>query len=260
VIIIKKYFEYLGIIGICLLSFYYTEKVALYVRNKNPLMKTISSLSVDKNVHSIEAEIVDGKYIIPGLSGKEIDLGESYARMQENNTYDEDRLVFNEIKPEVSLEENKDKIIIKGNKEKKSVSLVFESVNDLTRYLHQNNYKINVLINKEEYDFNYELINNSNVEQTFTSIEKALNKVKKNKNLCMIKNEQIPDYCKGKYLFLPSITISHSNISSEKNNIESGDIVLIKDSISLAELNVILNQIKYQDLSIVPLSELILEN
>ncbi len=258
-IIIKKFFEYLGIIGICLLSFYYTEKVALYVKSRNPIMKSINEIKDSLYVNYIDSTIIDDIYIIPGVSGQELNANRSFSNMQEKSVYDESKLVFNDIKPAISIEDNKDKIIIRGNKEKQSVSLVFESINKLTKYMHQNNYIVNVLISKEEYDFNYELINNSNVDKTYRSIESYLTKNKSNKDLCLIKNDQIPDYCKDKYLFKPSLTISHSNISTEKNKIESGEIILVKDTLSLSELEILLGQIKYQDLKVVPLSELISE-
>lgn len=259
-IIIKKYFEYLGIIGLCLLSFYYTEKVALFVKNKNPIMRSINEVKESLYVSSIDSTIIDDIYIIPGLSGKEINADLSFSKMQEKSIFDEDKLVYNQIKPTISIEDNKDKIIIRGNKEKRSVSLIFESKNDLAKYMYQNNYKVNVLISKEEYDFNYELINNSNNSKTYNSIESFLNKKKQNNNLCFVNNNQVPELCKDKYLIKPSLEISHSNISTEKNKVDSGEIIYIRNTLSLAELNILLNQIHYKDLKIVPISELIKES
>lgn len=259
-IIIKKYFEYIGMIGICLLSFYYTEKVALYVKDKNPIMQTINSLKEERYVDYIDSQIIDDLYIIPGLNGKEINSNKSYSSMQEKRIFNESQLVFNEVKPTISIEDNKDKIIIRGNNEKNSVSLIFESINNLTSYMHENNYLVDVLLSKEEYNFNYELINNASDSKTYSNIDKYLNKNKRNKNLCITFDTNINELCKGKYIVKPSLTISHTNISSEKNKISSGEIILIKDSLSLTEFNIILNFIKYHDLNIVPLSELISEN
>lgn len=258
-IIIKKYLQAIGLVGICLLSFYYTEKVALYVKNKNPIMQTILNSKEEKYVSSINSTILDDIYIIPGLNGQEINVDKSFSNMQTQKEYNKDKLVFNSIRPTISLEENKDKIIIRGNKEKKSVSLIFENVSTLTRYLYQNNYKVNVLIKEEKYDLNYELINTSNIRKNYENIENYLTQNKVNKNLCLVKNDKISNLCQGKYLFKISLTISHSNISTTMNQIESGEIILVKDSLPLSELVLLLNQIKYQDLKVVPLSELISE-
>lgn len=258
-IIIKKYFKYLGLFGLCMLSFYYTEKVALYVKNKNPIMKTLKEIQETKYVNYINSTIIDDIYIIPGLNGKEINLDKSFSNMHEINTYNEEYLVFNDIKPKISLEDNKDKIIIKGNKEKQSISLIFENYNSLSKYLLSKGLKVNILLSDKNYDNNYELINNSN-NTMYYEIEDYLNKNKLNKNLCYIKGDNnIPNNCKNKYLFKPSLIISHSNISTTINNISSGDILLIKDTISLTELEIILNQISYRNLDIIPLSELIKE-
>jgi len=259
VIIIKKYFEYLGVIGICLLSFYYTEKVALYVKDKSPIMQTIKSFENSKNVNFINSQIIDEIYIIPGLNGRKLNFNKSYSNMQGEKIFDEERLVFNEVIPEVSLENNKDKIIIRGNSKKNSVSLIFENINNLAQYMHQNNYTVNVLINKEEYDFNYEMINNGKTKKVYNNIDSFLSKNKKNNNLCLTNDDTIPLWCEEKYVFKPSLIISHTNISTNKNKIDSGEIILIKDSVNLAELNLIVNYIKYHDFKIVPLSILLNE-
>ena len=202
-IIIKKYFRYIGLIGICFLSFYYTEKVALFVRNKNPLMKSINEIKDSKYVNSIDSIIIDNLYIIPGINGKEVNSDASFANMHEDKLYIEDKLVFNEIKPTISLEDNKDKIIIKGNSKKNSVSLIFESISDKTKYMLQNNYKVNILINEVINALDYELINNANKEKNYNIIEYFFNDFKINKELCYVKNE-IPPLCRDKYLFKTS--------------------------------------------------------
>lgn len=260
-IIIKKYFRYIGLIGICILSFIYTEKVALYVKNKNPIMQSINEVKDTKYVSSINSQIINDLYIIPGLNGKTVDSDASFSKMHMYDEYNETYLVFSEIKPTISLEDNKDKIIIRGNEEKNSVSIIFEKKSDLTTYMIQNNYKVNLLLTEEQYDLNFELINYSNNETTYNNIEKFLTKNKINKELCYVnEDDNISKYCQDKYLFKPSMIISHSSLSSLKNKISSGEIILIKDTLSITEFNILLNQIKYKDLKIIPLSELITEN
>lgn len=207
----------------------------------------------------VDSIIYDDTYIIPGSCGKTVDVDSSFVNMHKDNKYDIDKYVFTFIKPNISLENNKDKIIIRGNKNKKGISLIFESINDKTKYLKQNDYKINVLLSKEEYDLYYELINNSNNETIHNNIESFLNKHRLNSNICILKNDKMSSLCKDKYLVLPSLIVTHSNISSIKNKISSGEIILIKDSVTLEDLNIILKQIKSYELSIIPLSELIKE-
>lgn len=256
----KKVFQYIGLIGICLFSFYYTEKIALYVKMKNPLMKEINNIKDDMYVDSIDSALINDIYIIPGLNGKEVDIDKSFINMKEENVLDIDQLVYSQVTPTISLEDNKERIIIRGNENKKSVSLIFEEDNDLAKYMFQEGYSINILINKETYNKNYELINNSTIESVYNNIEKYLNKNNLNKNLCYIKeNNEIPKLCKNKYLFKTSLTINHSNLSTNKKKITSGEIIFIENSLSLSELTILLDQINYQSLKIVPLSELLSE-
>ena len=118
----KNILKYVGLLGICLFSFYYTEKVALYVKNKHPLMKTITEEKDSKTVLSINSEIIDDIYIIPGLNGKEVNVDKSFNNMKNSQTYNEKLLIYNQITPAISLNNNKNKIIIRGNKNKNSVS------------------------------------------------------------------------------------------------------------------------------------------
>ncbi len=253
-IIIKKYFKYIGLIGICLLSFYYTEQVALYVKNKNPIMQSIRNVSPSKYIESTNCSIVEDIYIIPGTNGKYVNEDASFYNMVTSD-YNESLLVFNEIKPQISLEDNKDKIIIRGNHHKNAVSLIFEDINSLSKYMLQKDYKVNILIEKETHTDKYELINNAKEKNTFKRIDKYLNN-----NICYTNDKTIPVLCKDKYVITPSVIVTHSNLSSIKNTISSGDIILIKNTLTIEELEILVNQINYQDLSIIPVSELISES
>ena len=252
-IIIKKYFKYIGLLGICLLSFYYTERVALYVKNKNPIMQSIKNVSKSYSTESINCSIIEDTYIIPGYNGKYVNLDKSFYNMV-TTEYNEELLVFNQVKPNISLEDNKDKIIIRGNHNKQAVSLLFEDINSLSKYLSDNNYLVNVLIDKETYTDKYELINNSKQLDQYKRIDNKLNN-----NLCYTSDETIPKLCKNKYVFTHSLIINHSNLSKQINTISSGDIILIQNTISIEELNFVINQINYKDLKIIPISKLISE-
>ena len=252
-IIIKKIFKYIGLIGICLLSFYYTEQVALYVKNKNPIMQSIKNVSKSLSTESINCSIIEDTYIIPGYNGKYVNLDKSFYNMVTSD-YNEDLLVFNQIKPNISLEDNKDKIIIRGNHNKQAVSILFENINSLSRYLSNNNYTVNILIEEETYTNKYELINNSKQDTIYKRIDNKLNN-----KLCYTTDNTIPKLCKDKYVFTHSLEINHSNLSKQINTISSGDIILIKDSVTIEELELIINQINYKDLTILPISKLISE-
>ena len=73
-------------------------------------METIKENKKFKENKYENAFIEDG-YIIPGLNGVKINELDSYYQMVNENTFLENKLVFYQVKPEVSIEDNKNLII-----------------------------------------------------------------------------------------------------------------------------------------------------
>lgn len=243
---------------ICCFSFMLTENLAIHMKNQNPIMQNINKVSDELTVSSIDSKLIDDLYIIPGLNGKKIDRNKSFINMKELNEFSFSHLVYSQVKPVISLEDNKNRIIIRGNSKKNNVTLLFEGDNSLAKYLQSQNYKVDILINTEEYNENFEMINNASDDTTYKDIENYFRRKKINKNLCYVQ-DTIPQRCKNKYLFKPSLIIGPDNFTSSKNTIKSGEIILVKSSLPLEQLIILIRQIKYQDLNIVYLSELISE-
>lgn len=242
-----------------LFSFYYTEKIALYTQSKNPIMKSINDAKENLTVTSINAEIYD-EYIIPGLNGLEVNVKESFQNMKSFQTFNSYYLVFDQVKPDISIENNKNKIIRQGNNRKRSISLILEDNQLIYDYLKSNNIKANILVDLDTYykTETFEIINNDSIN--FEKLETLLNKAEKNSYICFV-NESNKESCISKNYFLVENNqeLNSSNIVSIKNNIKSGDIILIKSSAKLEDFKLLLKQIEYQDLNIVYLSELITE-
>ena len=180
--------------------------------------------------------------------------------MKSLNKYDEYYLVYDSIVPTISLQDNKDKIIISGNKKKNQVSLIIENTQELQSYFGK--YNVNLLITKYEYQINkgYELINNENDKKLFNQVETLLDKDKLNKHLCLI-NDNNKNICleNGNYLIKPSLILDNNSIIEVKNSLENGSIILIKKSAKKEDIAILLKQLNFQDLDIVYLSELIKE-
>ena len=241
-----------------LISFYTTEKTAIFIRNKDPLLKDIKAASLSYNVLPIDAVIVDN-YIIPGLVGKKIDEIKSLINMRENNTYNELFLVMADVYPNISLKDNMDKIIIQGNEKKKMVSFVLMS-NKFINYFKDNNILVSVLVDNNSYSTTLygELINNDYIN--FKNVEKYLDNKKINTNICVINknNEQL---CRknSKYLVSISKVLDNSNYIDIKNNLKSGDIILISDNTSIDYIDLLIHYINSKSLKIEKLSTLIME-
>ena len=248
----KKYYQYLGLAIIMVFSFYYTEEIATIVLNKNPLMIKINAEK--------ENAIIEGDYIIPGLNGLEVNTRESFYKMHNIDTFNEYFLVYDQIEPKISLNNNKDKIIKEGNKTQKRISLILEENNDVANYLKNNNIKANILVTLETYqkDNYFESINND--ISHFKSLENNLNLNKENKNICVL-NMELKKICQKyrNYLVEPTLKLTNNNLIEVKKNIQNGSIILITKNAQLTDIKILIKEINFKNLSIVPLSKLISE-
>lgn len=255
----KKYYGYFGLALIMVFSFYYTEQISTLVLNKNPLMMTIKEQADNYNVKSVNAEIV-GENIIPGINGLYVNSRESFYAMQSEDIFNEYYLVFEQKKPDVTLEDNKDKLIISGNPNIRQVTLILEIENDVSEYLKLNEFKASLLVDMNTYkDKNYfESLNNETIG--FKSLENNLTLNKENKHICVV-NTDNKDICQKhkNYLVSPSLRLNNFNLLDIKKNLKNGSIIVIGDTATLSDVKLLLKEIKYKDLELVYLSELISE-
>ena len=63
--------------------------------------------------------------IIPGLSGRTIDVEKSYEKMKRYGNFLESLLEYKKVNPNISLTKNYDKYVISGNPKKNMVTLLF---------------------------------------------------------------------------------------------------------------------------------------
>lgn len=254
----KKY-RYIGIIAIALFSFYYTEKIASYTLENNKIYQEIQNQSSNYNISYVNAE-VDGDYITPGLNGKTVSIKNSFYNMQELKTFNSYYLLYDTSYPEVSIENNKDLIITKGNRLKNSVAFVLEYDQNIINYFKEKNIKSSILVDLDTFDKKETLEQINNEVVKFDNLESLINKYSKNSNICYL-NEVNESICRknNKYLVKSNKEISNSTYLDVKNNIESGDIYLVKKNTNIKSINIIINSILYKDLDIVYLSKLLSE-
>ena len=256
----KKYKKYILFSLLVLLSFYTTNKTANLVRNQDPILKEIRNISLEKKEDFVNA-VIEDDYIIPGMYGSIIDELKSLAKMKEQDVFNNLYLVSQPIKPDISLSDNLDKIIIKGNSKKQQVSFVIDenSSKKIKDYLVKNNIKASLLITKDNFskDSYFEQINND--FKNYKELDKTLKKNKINTNICVLDNNNSNlKFCKSKkkYLVKPGMFLDNANIIEIKTKLDSGSIIYIKDA---TYLDCLVEYIKSKDLKIVPLSQLISE-
>ena len=259
-IILKKYGKYILFSLLVLLSFYTTNKTANLVRNQDPILKEIRNISLEKKEDFVNA-VIEDDYIIPGMYGSVVDELKSLAKMKEQDVFNNLYLVSQPIKPDISLSDNLDKIIIKGNSKKQQVSFVIDenSSKKIKDYLVKNSIKASLLITKDNFskDSYFEQINND--FKNYKELDKTLKKNKINTNICVLDNNNSNlKFCKNKkkYLVKPGMFLDNANIIEIKTKLDSGSIIYIKDA---TYLDCLVEYIKSKDLKIVPLSQLISE-
>lgn len=259
-IILKKYGKYILFSLLVLLSFYTTNKTANLVRNQDPILKEIRNISLEKKEDFVNA-VIEDDYIIPGMYGSVVDELKSLSKMKEQDIFNNLYLVSQPIKPDISLSDNLDKIIIKGNSKKQQVSFVIDenSSKKIKDYLVKNSIKASLLITKDNFskDSYFEQINND--FKNYKELDKTLKKNKINTNICVLDNNNSNlKFCKSKkkYLVKPGMFLDNANIIEIKTKLDSGSIIYIKDA---TYLDCLVEYIKSKDLKIVPLSQLISE-
>ena len=253
----KKIFSWLGGFALIAFSFYFTDQVTLLVASKSELMEEIKSVSANYTVPAVNAIVdVSSNTIIPGKYGKVVDDNSSYLSMHEFGIFNENYLVYKKIKPDKSLEDNKDKFIIKGNPNTRSMSFIINDNDDVMNYFMNNKIEFS-LIARDKNDLKYDVsyINGASVKDDFKLLDKRLD------NKMCLKDYSDIDLCKkyGYYLISTNNILNSSNLLLIKKQTSTGVIVLIDKSAKLDDVKILLNDIRFKDLSIIKISDLISE-
>ena len=80
-IFLKKLYKPLGLLAIMLFSFYYTERIAILMQNKSPIMQQINDVEENYIVSAVNAKVEDN-YIVPGIMGRMVNKNKSYVNMK----------------------------------------------------------------------------------------------------------------------------------------------------------------------------------
>ncbi len=139
----KKLYQVLVVIVLSLISFFYTERVIDFIRDKDPIMKNIKEYDKETRIDAVNATI-DKDKITPGIAGKKVNYDESFQKMKKYGAYNESLTVFEEIMPTISIDDYYDKYISAGSGINNDVSLVFEvksndNISNIINILKNNN-------------------------------------------------------------------------------------------------------------------------
>lgn len=267
---------------IILISFFYTNNLIKVSRKNDPIMLEIEEYKKENEIKALEAILTENE-IIPGISGKTIDIDQSYKKMKKIGKFDKNLIVFKEAPPNETINKSYDKNIVSGNKKNNKISLNFE-VND-TSYIEELLDELNkketlatFFINKKIFDesidviklirsfgHDVELISNG---YTIYEVNKynSLLKTISNDNLSFCLNKQNEDKilknCENSKMhsIIPSVVIENYIYNTIKHNLENGMITLVPiNKQTIKELSATINYIKQKGKKIVLLSNLIQE-
>ena len=244
----KRIFGYIGLFSVVCFSFFMTNKTVDVAKNMDSIMIQIKDNMDDYKVFKSEA-LIDGDTIIPGLNGYEVNVNKSYNYMKKVGIYDPSLFVFNDIKVSNEIKNNLDKYIIKGNKDKKMVSIIiYYDKNDIKELQKKiGNKNINIIVN------NYDEI--KNIPKNYNIL--IDNKSNLDKYSSLIKNNQENLYCFNKKMnesflndcqFYDAYSLSIEPITNRylyhtKKILESGSI-LVYDGNIVDEISTIINYIE----------------
>ncbi len=279
----KNIIKVIGLATLIGFSFFYTDKVIEVVREEDKVMIELQNTKDIYQVEPIDASVVSNT-IIPGLNGRSVDVEQSYKNMKSAGVFNNNLLVYNDVIPEVSIKNNKDKFIILGNNNKQMVSLVF--ILSSNKYLS----KIEEIIKNKEVTVNYfvdyeYLINNSTKIKEMSAQEfysygeqgkytpdnllfsnNLISRISNNDAIYCLASDMSKttlELCSKNnlYTIVPNIICEDRAYNSVKENLSSGSIILLSmNSDTINELSIIIDYIKGKGLKIGGLSSLLTEN
>lgn len=278
----KKIFQVIGLISLTCFSFFVTEKTATVVSDMDEIMIEIKNEKDKFTTEPINAVINDNT-IIPGVNGREVNVNKSYKAMKSNGYYSENLFVYNYTNPKVSLTDNMDKYIIKGNPSKRMASLIFvvtgsDDVTDILNIVNNFNIKSTFFVDQVWFENNNNLIGEmaskghsigvflSNYrDSSFEWMDMIIKKInKQNTSFCYntIDNDENINTCKlkGNYTIRPTIISDNTPLMDVKSKLESGSLLSLKvNSQVKKELSTIIIYIKSKGYKITSLDENVLE-
>ena len=251
----KSLIKYIGVLLLIMFSFYYADNISKALIYKSELMKQILHEKDKHETDYINAIITD-EYIIPGMNGIKVNEIDSYYNMKKINSFSVNKLIYDQIIPEVSLENNKKYLINKWNPNKKAISIVLDDTNKyLINYAIKNNIKINVLTTYHNFDKNLKAKQINADDENYDKLESLLNRNQLNTNIYFVKNQK--KSTKDKYLVTYTYIVTNNTLPNIKINY--GDIIYIDNNLSLANFKILIKKIQYNNYNIIYLDELISE-
>lgn len=252
-----KIVKYCLVIFLCLFSFYFSDRVILYIESKSPIMQEIMSVSDSFKSEPVNAIIKDNT-IVPGKNGKVVNERESYLKMNDFGAFNNTFLVYDDIKPDVSLYDNLDKVIV-GGADNNSVALIVLE-DEIATLLDKEDILYTKVIYEVDEVLNGAYINGNTDKSNFKELNSFLKRKKLNDKLCLVGYSNMALCRDNKYFLIsPTLTVYSSNLAYAKTQISGGKIILLGNGLNSTEVKIIISAIKHRDLTFKYLKDFISE-
>jgi len=256
----KKTLRLIELFIVLIISIIIYKQTLYIIKDSDILMTELKSKEKEYYVHPQNA-IIKNETVIPGINGKKVDIEKTYKIIKKIKSINEKYIIYKEIPPQISLENNKNKYIISGNNTKNEISIILEIDNntntgELQKILKSNNIQITFQIDNEHNNIE-RLSKNKNYELENKNPTKA-------NRICILDepNEKILKLCskQNKYTVITNKIIKQSPFSEIKKILKPGLILKIyANENTLNELDMTIKYIKSKGLNIKKISDLISE-
>ena len=270
-----KLIKIIGLFCLFCITFFYTEKVINVTINQDEIMIKIKEMAKGTNYKPTNA-IIDNDTIIPGNVGKYIEEEASYKAMKKIGYFEPSLIIYKDIYPEVSIYNNYNKYIIKGNIKNKSISLIYilnnnNTIDNLISTINKYNININFFIDSNYLNNNISIIDKIKNHEIYSYGNNGVyskdnliisnniinNKANNKAIYCLftVKNDDSLNNCANNKM-LSLLVSKDDNYYTIKNALDNGHIYLVTNT---KELSNIIEYILSKGYNIVPLSKLISE-
>lgn len=272
----------IGILLVCF-SFYYTEQAIIFIREIDPIMKTINNNKSSYEKSSINAKIEDD-FIIPGVNGITINKSESFNKMKSYGIYNEALTVFEEVKPTISVDDYYDKYISSGNGIYQDVGLVTKLSNnsdakEIIEVLKNKNVPVTIFVDGLYLENNIDYINSikNNNELEILSYDNNYKELYFSSSKTLLKSitNVEPKYCYAEYdnkevlnlcsklnlhTIIPTIRTGNYPYREIKEKVSNGSIIMLTaNSSTKIELSTIVDYLRQKGYSFKTLDTLLSE-
>ena len=280
--LLKNTSKLISLFLLLLLSFIYTDKVFSEARNKDPIMQEVISYKNKNDILPIEPTVNDNEIII-GVSGMVVNEKESYKNMKNDDSFDENKIVYDKKPPKTSISNNYDYYIKKGNDKNNVASIIFkvtsdDNIDEILSLVAKTGVKVNFFIdgsyleknvetafsmvnlNCEIYNLGYDgKYSKSMIGVTNNLIESI---TLKDSKYCLNeeKNDDYKKLCKSKKMYSILPTLIDPTIFDLKENLEKGIIISYDlSNYNYNEFKLMINTITSRGYKIETLSKMLTE-